>query len=224
MGHRTLFSGKGKLVPGRGPVRTGVTMIVPHQGNVWKDRPSAAWSTINGCGELTGALELDEFGSLETPIGLTNTTCIHNVVNGPISHVLEKNAQAGITESTVVPVVSECDDSFLNDSRGMHVQPEHACGAIAAADFREPPFRHSLRSGNDCRLCFDLRVSLLFGGKESTAQCHCSCGCLKHSPNRELSFCVETQAGNAVAGAENTLPGIRYCIIPHPPCSLFLRH
>ncbi len=133
VGHRTLVSGKGKLVPGRGPVRTGVTVIMPHQGNVWKDRPSAAWSTINGCGELTGALELDEFGSLETPIGLTNTMCVHNVANGLISHVLEKNAQAGITESTVVPVVSECDDSFLNDSRGMHVRPEHACEAISAA-------------------------------------------------------------------------------------------
>jgi D-aminopeptidase len=136
VGHRTLVFGEGKLVPGKGPVRTGVTVIMPHQGNVWKDRPSAAWSTINGCGELTGAVEMEEFGALETPLGLTNTMCVHNVANGLIEHVLQKNANAGISESTVVPVVSECDDSFLNDSRGLHVRSEHVGEAIDSATER----------------------------------------------------------------------------------------
>src|SRR3972149_5454245 len=89
-------------VPGRGPVRTGVTVIVPHPGNVWRDRPKAMWDTINGCGELTGAVEMREFGVLETPIGLTNTMCVGNVAIGLIEWTLAMNPDAAIGESTVV--------------------------------------------------------------------------------------------------------------------------
>lgn len=133
VGHVTLVSGEGRLVPGKGPVRTGVTVIVPHPGNVWKDRPKAMWETMNGCGELTGALEMREFGVLETPIGLTNTMCVGNVATGLIAATLEGNPDAAIDQSTVVPTVSECDDSDLNDARGLHVTPAHAREAIEVA-------------------------------------------------------------------------------------------
>ncbi len=133
VGHVTLVSGEGKLVPGKGPVRTGVTVIVPHPRNVWRDRPKAMWDTINGCGELTGALEMREFGVLETPIGLTNTMCVGNVATGLIEATLDANPGAAVGESTVVPTVSECDDSDLNDARGLHVKPAHAKEALAAA-------------------------------------------------------------------------------------------
>jgi D-aminopeptidase len=133
VGHVTLVSGDGKLVPGKGPVRTGVTVIVPHRGNIWRDRPKAMWDTINGCGELTGAVEMREFGVLETPIGLTNTMCVGNVATGLIEWTLATNSDAAIGESTVVPTVSECDDSDLNDARGLHVKPAHAKDALAVA-------------------------------------------------------------------------------------------
>jgi len=133
VGHVSLVSGEGKLVPGRGPVRTGVTVIVPHPGNVWRDRPKAMWDTINGCGELTGAVEMREFGVLETPIGLTNTMCVGNVAIGLIEWTLAMNPDAAIGESTVVPTVSECDDSDLNDARGLHVKAVHAKDALAVA-------------------------------------------------------------------------------------------
>ncbi len=133
VGHVTLVSGEGKLVPGQGPVRTGVTVVVPHRGNVWRERPKAAWDTINGCGELTSALEMREFGVIETPIGLTNTMCVGNVGMGLIEAALEANADAGIEEATVVPIVSECDDSYLNDARGLHVTPPHVKEALAVA-------------------------------------------------------------------------------------------
>ena len=133
VGHVTLLSGEGKLVPGKGPVRTGVTVIVPHRGNVWRQRPKANWDTINGCGELTSALEMREFGVIETPIGLTNTMCVGNVGTGLIEAALEANADAAIDESTVVPTVSECDDSDLNDARGLHVKSHHVKDALTVA-------------------------------------------------------------------------------------------
>jgi len=133
VGHVTLISGEGKLVPGKGPVRTGVTVIVPHRGNVARDRPKAAWDTVNGAGELTSALSMEEFGVLDTPIALTNTLCVGNVVMGLVEATLAASPSAGITEDTFVPTVSECDDSYLNDIRGLHVKPHHVRDALAAA-------------------------------------------------------------------------------------------
>jgi D-aminopeptidase len=134
VGHVTLFEGEGKLIPGKGPVRTGVTVVVPHRGNVWRERPKAMWDTINGCGELTGSLEMREFGVLPTPIGLTTTNCVGNVYTGLVEATMEGNPDA----DAVIPVVSECDDSDLNDARGMHVRPAHVRDAlkVASADFR----------------------------------------------------------------------------------------
>jgi D-aminopeptidase len=133
VGHVTLVSGEGKLVAGQGPIRTGVTVVVPHRGNVWRDRPKAMWDTINGCGELTSAVSMREFGLIETPIGLTNTMCVGNVVMGLAEAVLEANPEAAREEDAVAPTVSECDDSFLNDARGLHVKPGHVRDALQAA-------------------------------------------------------------------------------------------
>jgi D-aminopeptidase len=133
VGHVSLVSGEGKVVPGKGPVRTGVTVIVPHRGNVWRDRPKAMWDTINGCGELTSAVTMREFGVIETPIALTNTMCVGNAVMGLIEAVLEANPEAAKEEDAVAPTVSECDDSFLNDARGLHVTPRHVRDALTVA-------------------------------------------------------------------------------------------
>lgn len=133
VGHVTLFSGDGKLVPGKGPVRTGLTVVVPHRGNVWRDRPKANWDTINGCGELTSAVSMREFGLLETPIALTNTMCVGNAAMGLIEAAMEANPDAAKEEDAVAPTVSECDDSFLNDARGLHVKPDHVRDALTVA-------------------------------------------------------------------------------------------
>lgn len=133
VGHVSLVSGEGKHVPGVGPVRTGVTVIVPHRGNVWKDRPKANWDTINGCGELTSAVSMREFGVIETPIALTNTLCVGNAFTGLIEATLEANPEAAREEDAICPTVSECDDSFLNDERGLHVKPSHVRDALTVA-------------------------------------------------------------------------------------------
>ncbi|HLE53689.1 MAG TPA: P1 family peptidase [Thermoplasmata archaeon] len=133
VGHVTLISGEGKLVPGKGPVRTGVTVIVPHRGNVWRQRPKANWDTINGAGELTSAVAMREFGLIETPIALTNTLCVGNAAMGLIEATLEANPEVGAEADTFIPTVSECDDSDLNDARGLHVKPHHVKEALDGA-------------------------------------------------------------------------------------------
>ena len=133
VGHVTLVSGEGKHVPGQGPVRTGVTVIVPHRGNVWRDRPKANWDTINGCGELTSAVTIREMGTIETPIALTNTLCVGNAFTGLVEATLEANPEAAREEDAIAPTVSECDDSFLNDERGLHVKPSHVRDALTVA-------------------------------------------------------------------------------------------
>jgi D-aminopeptidase len=129
VGHVTLISGEGKLVPGTGPVRTGVTVIVPHRGNILEDCPKAMWDTVNGCGELTSAVAIREFGVIQTPIALTNTMCVGNAAMGLIEATLEANPDA----DAFIPTVSECDDSFLNDGRGLHVKPAHVREALRSA-------------------------------------------------------------------------------------------
>jgi len=150
VGHVTLVSGEGKLVPGKGPVRTGVTVVVPHRGNVWRQRPKAMWDTINGCGELTGSLEMREFGVLGTPIGLTTTNCVGNVYTGLVEATISENPDA----DAVIPMVSECDDSDLNDARGLHVKPGHVRDALAVAS---ADFRHGSVGAGTGMTCCDFK-------------------------------------------------------------------
>ena len=133
VGHCTLVKGEGKLVVGEGPVRTGVTVVLPHESDLYRRPAKGMYYALNGCGGLMGALQLEEFGLVDTPIGLTNTMSIPAVSEGLIRYTMERNPLIGIEEDTVIPLVSECDDSFLNDSRGLHVRPEHALEAIGNA-------------------------------------------------------------------------------------------
>lgn len=130
VGHVTLKSGDGKLVPGEGPVRTGVTAIIPADGNVWESRLRAGSFVLNGNGEGTGLMYIQETGSLETPIALTNTLSVADVQKGLLEWLLKQNPGIGIAEDTALPVVFECDDSSLNDIQGFHVKPEHAIEAL----------------------------------------------------------------------------------------------
>lgn len=133
VGHITLNEGSGKLEVGKGPVRTGVTMVLPHSDNLFERPVKGAYFALNGCGGLFGALQLDEFGLIDTPIGLTNTMAMGTLADGIIRYTLGRVPNAGIDLDTVIPIVSECDDSHLNDARGLHVRSEHATAAAEAA-------------------------------------------------------------------------------------------
>jgi D-aminopeptidase len=132
VGHVTLIRGEGKLVVGHGPVRTGVTAILP-RGKHFTGRVFAARHTLNGNGEMTGASWLDESGCLGSPILLTNTHSVGVVRDAVIAWLLKRTAGGGYSGDISLPVVSETYDGFLNDIDGFHVKPEHAAAALDGA-------------------------------------------------------------------------------------------
>jgi D-aminopeptidase len=131
VGHHTLVRGDGPLVPGEGPVRTGVTIVVPHDGDIFAEPVFAGCHRLNGNGELTGLEWVRESGFLGGAVGLTNT---HSV--GVVRDALVAAAAAGRHPDAVfwsLPVVGETYDGGLNDINGFHVRAEHARAALDAA-------------------------------------------------------------------------------------------
>jgi D-aminopeptidase len=131
VGHATLVAGEGPLEVGRGPVRTGVTVIVPHDGDVWREPLFAGTATLNGNGEMTGLEWVRESGLLGGAIGLTNT---HSV--GVVRDALVAAAVADVPAGAMLwslPVVGETWDGQLSDINGFHVRPEHVLHALAGA-------------------------------------------------------------------------------------------
>jgi D-aminopeptidase len=131
VGHTTLISGSGPLVVGQGPARTGVTVIVPHDGDVWAEPLFAGSATLNGNGELTGLEWIRESGLLTGPIGITNTNDV-----GKVRDALVSSASASRDPGAsywALPVAGETYDGQLNDIAGGHVREEHVAAALAGA-------------------------------------------------------------------------------------------
>lgn len=124
VGHTTISEGD---------VQTGVTAILPHEGNIFRDKLLAATHVINGFGKSIGLVQINELGTLETPIILTNTLSIGTATNALIKYMLKNNLDIADTTGTVNPVICECNDGFLNDIRGMHVKNKHVWHAIDSA-------------------------------------------------------------------------------------------
>ncbi|MFD1359848.1 P1 family peptidase [Fictibacillus halophilus] len=112
---------------------TGVTAILPHDGNLFQEKVTAASYIINGFGKTTGLVQLNELGVLESPIMLTNTFGVPAVTQGTLQYMLEQNPEIGDTTGTVNVVVGECNDSYLNSIRHFPVKPDHAIEAILKA-------------------------------------------------------------------------------------------
>jgi D-aminopeptidase len=132
VGHATRIEGDGDLVPGRGPIRTGVTAILPGD-DVYRESPAAARFVLNGNGELTGLGAVDRNGLLETPIFLTDTSNVGRVMNGAITWMLDTYPEIGDTAPVPVPIVGETWAAFLNDDQGRHIHDEHVLAAIRGA-------------------------------------------------------------------------------------------
>ncbi|KMK75377.1 D-aminopeptidase [Alkalihalobacillus pseudalcaliphilus] len=129
----------GHVTINKGGVQTGVTAILPHQGNIFQDKLVAATHILNGFGKTVGTIQINELGTIETPIILTNTLSVGTATEGLIDYMIEQNSEIGATTGTVNPVVGECNDMKLNDIRGRHIQTKHVKEAIqqASADFDE---------------------------------------------------------------------------------------
>jgi D-aminopeptidase len=129
VGYCTLISGSGELVVGRGPVRTGVTVVLPHGGRPSMEPVFAGYHRLNGFGELTGLEWLHESGMLTSPIALTNTNSVGVVRDTIIAREVALPGRLPI----MLPVVGETWDGILNDIGGQHVRPEHVHAAFADA-------------------------------------------------------------------------------------------
>jgi D-aminopeptidase len=129
VGHATLASGA---------TQTGVTVVRPHAGDVYRDKVPAAATVLNGFGKSVGLVQVQELGVLETPIALTNTFSVGTVANAQIRHAVRANPTIGREAPTVNPLVFECNDGYLNDIQAM---------AVSEADYAEA----YARAGSNCQ-------------------------------------------------------------------------
>lgn len=122
-----------------GPIQTGVTAILPHTGNVFQEKVVAASHVINGFGKSIGLIQVDELGTIETPIILTNTFGVGRASTGLVKYMLSQNPDIGRSTGTVNPVVFECNDGFINDIRELVIEEDHVLEAIsnASEDFEQ---------------------------------------------------------------------------------------
>jgi D-aminopeptidase len=131
VGHTTIIRGGGPLVRGEGPVRTGVTVVVPHEGDTWARPVFAGAHSLNGNGEFTGVEWIREAGHLYGPVAITNTHSVGVVRDRLVDHAIASPAADSLP--LPLPVVGETWDGRLNDIDGHHVRAEHVDAAIAAA-------------------------------------------------------------------------------------------
>ena len=132
VGHTTLISGSGKLKVGQGPVRTGVTAVLP-RGKDSQDPVFGAWFTLNGNGEMTGTTWLEDSGFLDGPVMITNTHSVGVVRDAVIAWRVRKAPPDEQGYEWSLPVVAETYDGDLNDINGFHVKPEDAWHALDTA-------------------------------------------------------------------------------------------
>ncbi|MBV8515500.1 MAG: P1 family peptidase [Acidobacteria bacterium] len=133
VGHTTLISGEGKLQVGKGPVRTGVTAVLPRGKDSMNSSVFAGWWSLNGNGEMTGTTWVEESGFLEGPVMITNTHSVGVVRDAVIQWRVSHGAADASGYWWSLPVVAETWDGWLNDTNGFHVKPEHAFHAIDTA-------------------------------------------------------------------------------------------
>lgn len=144
----------GSITLDKDNIKTGVTAIVPHQGNIFKDKVLAASHVINGFGKSTGLIQIDEIGVLETPIILTNTLSVGFAYDSLVRYMLDCNDDIGDTTGTINPVICECNDGKINDIRGLHIKKEDILKAIESADIK---FDEGNVGAGTGMVCYDLK-------------------------------------------------------------------
>jgi D-aminopeptidase len=129
VGHSTIIAESDAGLP----VRTGVTAILPNAGDIFFERMLGGAFILNGAGEMSGLLQVLEWGLVETPILLTNTLSVGTVHEATVRHMLSRHPGIGTEHDVIIPIVGECDDSFMNDIAGGHVRAEHVYEALDTA-------------------------------------------------------------------------------------------
>jgi D-aminopeptidase len=133
VGHSTILRGEGRLIPGQGPVRTGVTVIWPRHRSSSQDS-FAGWYSQNGNGEMTGTAWIEESGLLNGPVLITNTASVGTVRDAYLAWMLQEDkGEVNYDRLNFLPVVAETWDGYLNDIGGFHVKPQHVVEALESA-------------------------------------------------------------------------------------------
>lgn len=136
-------------------IKTGVTAIRPHDGNIFEQKVPAASFILNGFGKTVGLIQVDELGVLESPIMLTNTFSVPQVLQGTLSYMLEENPSIGDSTSSLNIVVGECNDSYLNEMREMRIVPEHAIEALRHA--KTGPVEQGAIGAGKGMICYEAK-------------------------------------------------------------------
>ncbi len=182
VGHTTLISGSGKLVVGSGPVRTGVTAILP-RGRESSDPVFAGWFSLNGNGEMTGTTWVEESGFLEWPVMITNTHSVGIVRDAVVAWRIARGQPAGSEYWWALPVVAETYDGYLNDVNGFHVHKEDALHALETA--RSGPVEEGGVGGGTGMICYEFKGGIGTASRQLEAKLgaytvgvlvQCNCG------------------------------------------------
>ena len=191
VGHRTLVEGD--------RLRTGVTAILPHGGNLYEEKVLGASHAVNAYGKAAGLTQLAELGTIESPILLTNTLAVGAAWEGGLRHLLEQNPGAARDRDTVNVIVGECFDGWLSDARALAVRPEHALEAIAAARAEETG-EGAVGAGTGTT-CFGFKSGV---GTSSRAVGGHTLGCLvvsNYGSRRDLHLLVGAEAAERADAA-----------------------
>jgi D-aminopeptidase len=184
VGHRTLTEDD--------RLRTGVTAILPHAGNLYTDKVPGACHVINGYGKATGLTQLAELGTVESPLLLTNTLSVGPVWEGGLRHLLELNPEAAIDRDTVNVIVGECFDGWLSDARALAVRPEHALEAIAQAGGDE--VREGAVGAGTGTTCFGYKSGVGTSSRRAGEQVLGCLGVSNYGARRDLHLLVGPRA------------------------------
>jgi D-aminopeptidase len=154
VGHVTVVRDEPDPPQGRGVARSGVTAVVPAAMETLARRPlTAGVAVLNGAGELTGSLQIAEWGELSTPVYLTATMSVGRVYDGAVAAAIAADSRVGV-DDVVIPVVGECDDSWLNDARAVQVEAGDVGAAVAAAT---ADFAQGAVGAGTGMVCFDWK-------------------------------------------------------------------
>lgn len=157
VGHSTLIEGSGRRKPGNGPVRTGVTMIVPND-DIYNNKLISGGFILSGAGEIAGFTQVTEWGIIETPIALTNTMSVGRVSDSVVKWMAQKYGPIRDQQEVIIPVVGECDDSFLNDAVGLHIKPQHVFDALDSAT--DGPVEEGAVGAGTGMICCDFKAGI----------------------------------------------------------------
>jgi D-aminopeptidase len=194
VGHRTLIEGD--------RLRTGVTAILPHGGNLYAEKVLGGYHAVNAYGKAAGLTQLAELGTIESPILLTNTLSVGPVWEGGLRHLLDMNPDAARDRDTMNVIVGECFDGWLSDARALAVRPEHALEAIASVTGDEAGAREGAVGAGTGTTCFGFKAGV---GTSSRSVGDHVLGCLvvsNYGSRRDLHLLVGEAADVPDGGPE----------------------